>query len=119
MVEGKHIAIVDDDPGIQEALQLIFKRAGYKVSMYSSAESFLSNKFEVPDLFLLDKQLSGTDGLDLCKYLRQQKETKDIPIIMISASPSIANAAKQAGADDFIEKPFSMQALLKMIKEYI
>ena len=78
----------------------------------------LKNKFTLPDLFLIDKQLSGYDGLDICRHLKNQAHTKNIPVIMISASPNIGALSKEAGADAYIEKPFEVKDLLRLVNFY-
>ena len=55
----KTVIIADDDPGIRDVFELILKRAGYNAIVYSSGEVLLRNSFDIPDLFILDKQLSG------------------------------------------------------------
>jgi CheY-like chemotaxis protein len=113
------IIIADDDPSMRDIFELILQRAGYRVTSYADGEILLSNGFNLPDLFILDKQLSGVDGLDICRFLKNQQSTKDIPVIIISASPYVANFATEAGADDFVEKPFKTKELLEVIKKYI
>ena len=113
------IIIADDDGSMRDIFQLILKRAGYDVTSFSDGELLLENKFELPDLFILDKQLSGVDGLDVCRFLKGQESTKDIPVIIVSASPNLDDQAKQAGADDFLEKPFRMSFLLDLLKKYL
>jgi DNA-binding response OmpR family regulator len=116
---GKKILIADDDAGIRDILQIVFERAGYIVEMKNNGEDILKRKFILPDLFLIDKQLSGYNGLDICRYLKLQKFTKHVPVIMISASPDIASLSKEAGADSYIEKPFEIRDLLKQVDYYI
>ena len=84
-----------------------------------SNSHILHNKFTLPDIFLIDKQLSGTSGLDVCRFLKKQNSTRQIPVIMISASPDIGKLSQEAGADNFIEKPFNVKDLLSMINRYI
>jgi len=115
LVMKKKIFVADDDPGIRDIFSIIFKKAGYDVELTGDAEDVLKNKFTLPDIFLIDKQLSGYNGLDLCVYLKNNPRTKDIPVIMVSAAPDIDILSKQAGADAFIEKPFDMGELLKLI----
>jgi CheY-like chemotaxis protein len=115
----KKIIIAEDDPSIQDSIKLILERSGYDITIYPHGEPLLENDYELPDLFILDKQLSGVDGLDICSYLKQQPATKDIPVVMISASPHIARLAKQAGADDFVEKPFKMHELRQIIARHL
>lgn len=115
----KKIICADDDPGLQDVFPLLFRRAGYEVTMYSNGESLMENEFEIPDLFLLDKQLSGMDGMDICRFLKGQETTRHIPVIIVSASPNLDKEAKAAGADDFVEKPFQIRSLINVLKKYI
>jgi DNA-binding response OmpR family regulator len=114
----KKIIFLDDDPTILDMVPLIFE-GEYDVQVYSDGRLILKNDFAVPDLFLLDRQLSGLDGLDICRFLKQQEQTKNIPIVMISATRDIIQQAKLAGADDVIEKPFPIKELRKMIHNHI
>jgi len=115
----QHLIIADDDPGIQDVFQLIFERAGYSIEIFSNGRQLMNNYFEVPDAFILDKQLSGIDGLDICRFLKSQERTKNVPVIMLSANPAIGDGAKEAGADDYLEKPFKIHDLLAMINKYV
>jgi DNA-binding response OmpR family regulator len=115
----KKILVTEDDPSLQDIFRRVLENAGYEVEIQSNGRTILDNQFMLPDLFLLDKQLSGMDGIDICKHLKKQKSTKDIPIIMISANPDIAELSKNAGADAYIEKPFAKTHLLKIIEGQI
>ena len=107
----KKIIIVDDDVALLDAVKLIFSPALYRVTVLSNGSSILDGNYELPDLFILDKQLSGEDGLDICRYLKSHEITRQIPVIMISANPNIVRLAKAAGAEAAIEKPFKMKDL--------
>ncbi|MEO9003973.1 MAG: response regulator [Ginsengibacter sp.] len=115
----KKILITDDDEGVQDVFKLIFEKEGYEVELLSEANSIFENKYNIPDIFLLDRQLSGHDGLDVCKFLKQQSVTKNIPVIIVSASPGISKLAQEAGANDFIEKPFDIKSLLNIVSKWI
>jgi len=116
----KRILVVDDDPDILEFLQVILEEEGYIVATSDKGEYLeqLRNG-ELPHLILLDVLLSGKDGREIVKYLKSQQETRHIPVIMFSAHPSAEVTSRQAGADDFLEKPFSIDALLAMIAHYL
>jgi DNA-binding response OmpR family regulator len=73
-------------------------------------------KFRIPDIFLIDKQLSGTNGLDICLYLKDHRDTVHLPVIMIPASPDIAQLSEEAGVDSYTEKPFDMMYMLRLIR---
>jgi DNA-binding response OmpR family regulator len=115
----KKILVADDDPGIQDIFKIILESAGYTVEIISNGEDILRNNYTVPDLFLLDKRLSGIDGIDICLHLKNQGTTAHIPVIMISANPGIGVLSQEAGADDFIEKPFDVPYFLEMIKKHL
>ena len=113
------ILIADDDPGIRDIFKIVLTKAGYDIEVKEDANEIFENKFNIPDLFLVDKLLSGIDGLDICHYLKSNEQTSHIPVIMVSASPGIGIAATKAGADDFVEKPFELSYLLKVIERNI
>lgn len=115
----KRILITDDDEGVQDIFKLIFERAGYEVEVFGEALPILENKYQPPDLFVLDRQLSGHDGLKVCKFLKSQNSTRDIPVIIVSATPGIGKLAQEAGANDFIEKPFQIKDLLGVVEKWI
>ncbi|WP_256011269.1 response regulator [Desertivirga xinjiangensis] len=108
------IMIADDDLGIVDAVEMLLEYKGYLVS--TASENTLARIMEeLPDVLLLDIWMSGEDGLEICRTLKSQKLTKDIPIVMISASKDIEHSAMHAGADDFLAKPFEMTHLLDKI----
>jgi DNA-binding response OmpR family regulator len=115
----KKVLITEDDPAILDVLEYLFTRNGFDVISFANGGPLLRNEFEIPDIFLIDKQLSGVDGLDICTHLRARPETKNTPIIILSASPHVQRLAHLAGANDFVEKPFSNQALLLLVKKYL
>lgn len=113
------ILIADDDPGLRDIFRIILEKAGYDLEIKEDADEILKNNFKIPDLFLIDKLLSGIDGLEVCRHLKNDPRTKNIPVIMVSASPDIGPAAAKAGADDFVEKPFELTYLLEVIQRHI
>jgi CheY-like chemotaxis protein len=98
---------------------LILSPRQYDLTIFTDGHLILENHFKIPDLFILDKQLSGVDGLDICQFLKGQSETKAIPVIMLSASPGIEKASRSAGANDALEKPFKVKALRDMVARYV
>ena len=116
----KKILVVDDEPDILEFLQLILEEEGYAV-LTSDKGEYLEQLHNggLPDLILLDVLLSGKDGREIVKYLKSQQETKHIPVIMFSAHPSAEETARQAGAEDFLEKPFDIDVLLTKVTRFL
>lgn len=66
----KKIIVIDDDPAIQDSVSLVFDPLHYQVNIYPDADSILAGNFELPHIFIIDKQLQGVDGLDLCRHLK-------------------------------------------------
>jgi CheY-like chemotaxis protein len=115
----KKILLVDDDPAILDSVSLLLEFEGYQVVATSNTSDLLTMETDLPDLLLLDIWMSGTDGIDICKQLKQKPATKDIPIVLISASREIEKSAKAAGANDFLSKPFEVDDLIQKVERYI
>ncbi len=115
------ILAVDDDIDILEVLQFILEDSGYEVETLSDGHYLLDTiRKKTPDLILLDVMLGSMDGRELCKEVKKQDSTHDIPVILISASHNISNAMNQVGApNDFISKPFDINNLLAKIKNQL
>jgi CheY-like chemotaxis protein len=114
----KRIVIVDDDLGIQDIFKFILEKEGYETAIYSGEKALFQNKTEEPNVYLLDKQLAGMeDGLDICRHLKSDPATRNIPVVMVSATPGIRAMAKEAGANDCIEKPFTRGELIAIIEK--
>jgi len=112
--------IAEDDPSIQKMFTIILRREGYEIEVSSDANTLYEDNSKLPHLFILDRQLqNSSDGLEACKYLKSKEATKDIPVIMISATPEIGVLAQKAGAEDYLEKPFTISVLLEKIKKFL
>ncbi|HEX6818554.1 MAG TPA: response regulator [Ktedonobacterales bacterium] len=120
---AKTILIVDDDPDIVLALEVMLQEAGYAVTSTSDGDSLrdLASQAQdkLPDLILMDMLLSGRNGREITRELKGQEATKHIPILMLSAHPAAAREAQAAGADGFVAKPFEMDDLLGEVAEYL
>lgn len=115
----KRLLVVDDEPDILEFLQVILQEEGYEVVTSEKGSLEQLHNGDLPDLILIDVLLSGKDGREVVKSLKSQQETKQIPIMMFSAHPSAQETAQQAGADDFLEKPFDIDVLLAKIAYHL
>lgn len=115
----KKILVADDDPAILEVITLMLEDAGYEVANSVNGATVEKVRGVLPDLILLDIWMSGVDGRDICKHLKAQQKTKQIPIIMISANRDTEAIAIDAGANDFLAKPFDMYRLLAMVEKYV
>ncbi|HBY57550.1 MAG TPA: DNA-binding response regulator [Candidatus Atribacteria bacterium] len=115
----ENILVVDDEKDIVELLQYNLEKEGYRVSAVFSGEQCLENvKTELPDLILLDLMLPEIDGLDVCKILKSNSRTSNIPIIMLTAKGEETDIVLglELGADDYITKPFKIRELLARVK---
>jgi len=113
------IFAVEDEAHIQQLIKYNLEGAGYRVSTFDSGEDLLNEtKNTIPDLFLLDIMLPGIDGLDVCRRLRQDARTRNVPIIMLTAKGEEFDKVLglELGADDYITKPFSVRELIARVK---
>ncbi|MGB9893080.1 MAG: response regulator [Candidatus Saccharicenans sp.] len=116
---ARTIAILDDEEDILKLVQTYLVRAGFRVETFSRPDTFLRYLDHYrPDLILLDLMLPGTDGLEICRYLKSQPEKSSLPIIMLTARSQEADrvAGLELGADDYVTKPFSLRELEARIK---
>lgn len=114
----KKVYIAEDDLNILFALNTMLEDAGYDVLLSHCGERMLENNLPATDVFILDKLMPGVDGIQVCKHLRKHVQTKNTPVIMISASRNSAKEAYEAGVNDFLEKPFHMRKLLDLVAKY-
>ena len=115
----ENILVVDDEKDIVELLQYNLEKEGHKVSSAFSGEECLEYiKTKFPDLILLDLMLPEIDGLDICKILKSNSRTSNIPIIMLTAKGEETDIVLglELGADDYITKPFKIRELLARVK---
>jgi two-component system, OmpR family, alkaline phosphatase synthesis response regulator PhoP len=118
-MQTKTILVVDDDQDIRELICYNLAKDGDRMECVKSGEEALQRVRSVaPDLILLDLMLPGLDGLEVCKRLKAQGRTAQIPIIMLTAKGEDADVVSglELGADDYVVKPFSPRVLLARIK---
>ena len=116
---NEKIAVVEDDAAIRRVLALALKSAGYRVETADAGDVGLDLVQRTrPDLVLLDLMLPGLDGLTVCRRLRQAPETAAMPIIMLTAKGEERDvvAGLDAGANDYVTKPFDRAVLLARIR---
>lgn len=113
------ILIADDDEAIIDATTMILEVMGYEVKAILNGPTVPEILQNSPDVVILDVWLGGVDGRDICKTLKEDSSTRDIPVIMISASTDIKVSALASGANDFLEKPFEVEDLIERIERLI
>ncbi len=112
----KHILVIDDNEDILHMLKAMLQMKGYKVSMRDSPIGIENELAENrPDMIIMDMLLSGADGREICKTLKEDEIFSTIPLLMISAHPNARKDCLAAGADFFLEKPFDMNELFSNI----
>ncbi len=119
MAGKEKILAVDDEADILELVRYNLAKSGYAVECAASGEATLEKaKAMRPDLIILDLMLPGLDGLEVCKILKGNPDTINIPIIMLTAKSEESDmvVGLELGADDYITKPFSPRVLLARVK---
>jgi len=115
----RHIMVAEDDETILELIRYNLEKEGYQVSCYTSGEKvLLAAGIDIPDLVLLDILLPGIDGIQVCKLLRSEERTRNIPIIMVTAKGEEQDIVEglEIGADDYITKPFSPRVMIARVQ---
>ena len=113
------ILVVDDDVAINELIKVNLELAGYKVIQANDGiKGFALAKQEAPSLVILDVMMPDVDGFTVAKRIRQNEETKDTPILMLTALSQINDKVKgfNIGVDDYLVKPFELEELLVRVR---
>jgi DNA-binding response OmpR family regulator len=112
------VLVVDDDPDVCDLVRYKLEQSGFDVRRASDGDQALREvAAEVPDLVLLDIMMPGMSGLEVCRELRKDPATANIPVILLTALAQEADIAAgfAAGADDYIVKPFSPRELARRV----
>lgn len=119
---SKVIMVVDDSQTVRNIMALILNRSGYRSIRVASAMEALQTLTELtPDLIFLDITLPGMDGLDVCKIIKENPRTKQVPVVMLSGNNEVFDKVmgRLAGASDYITKPFEPENILKCIQSFL
>lgn len=114
-----NILIVEDDPNIRKLVRVNLVKRGYTVSEAEDSHQAMTNfQAETVDLVLLDLVIPGLSGVDVCAWIRARS---DVPIIVLSArlEEDLKVAALDAGADDYVTKPFGQEELLARVRAFL
>lgn len=113
------VLIVEDEEALSELLSYNLKKEGFTVSVSSDGEdAVVAIEEDAPDLVLLDWMLPHVSGIEICRQIRARKETRDLPVIMLTARGEEEDRVRglDQGADDYLSKPFSMSELVARIR---
>ncbi len=112
------VLIVEDDPALVELLKYNLETEGFETSIVEDGdEAMAAMEDEQPNLVILDWMLPNTSGIEICRQIRQNPDSKDVPVIMLTARTEEADRVRglKTGADDYVVKPFSPKELLARI----
>ena len=119
MMKARNVLVVDDEPDIVELVSYNLKKEGFEVSTASDGEEALNRiRKDGFDFLVLDLMLPGIQGMELCRILRNDPKTKNLPIIMLTAKGEELDRVLglEIGADDYITKPFSPRELVARVR---
>jgi len=119
---GKRILIIEDEAELVNLIKLRLESGNFEVlAAYDGEEGLKKAKEEKPDLILLDIIMPKIDGLVVCRRLKDDPATKEIPIIIVTASggKNLAQRSKDAGADELVVKPFEADDLISKINNHV
>ena len=117
-----HLLIVEDEPALVELLRYNFDKEGFRVTTAGDGEAALVAVAEGrPDLMVLDWMLPHISGLEVCRQLRRKSDTRDLPIIMLTARGEESDRVRglEVGADDYVAKPFSPSELIARVRAVV
>lgn len=116
------ILVVDDEPDVLELVVYHLEKEAYRVDVADTGDKALKMAREnLPSLLVLDLMLPGINGLEICRLLKRDPKTRDIPILMLTARAAEENRIKglELGAHDYVTKPFSPRELVLRIKNLL
>jgi DNA-binding response OmpR family regulator len=116
---AQKILIVDDSQLVTDIVKMRLEMHGYEVQLAHSGEDALTCVQEdMPDLVVLDVQMPGMDGYEVCRHMREELELDDLFIIMLTSSDD-KHAAFEAGADDYLNKDIDLLSLPNRVKRML
>jgi len=116
----KYIHLVEDNEDIRYIVEFFLSDCDYEVQVSASVKDFVKSfDQQLPDLYLLDVMLPDGNGLEICRYIKNNDQTKHIPVIIMSAHSNEDEVKKESDADAFINKPFDLNDLASCIKNQL
>ena len=119
MPEEKKIFIFDDNQELLELCTIILEDIGYQIKTSVTSNDIVQQVLEyMPDIILMDNWLPDVSGVDATKELKAHEDLQHIPVIYFSANNNVSQLAKEAGADNYLSKPFDIAALEEIVRKY-
>ena len=118
-VTQPHVLLVEDEPAQREVLAYNLEAEGYAVSRAENGEEAMLQVAEItPDLVILDWMMPLMSGIEVCRQLKTRDDTKNIPVIMLSARSEEVDTVRglETGADDYVVKPYSLRELMARVR---
>ena len=121
MGSGAHILIVEDEPAIAEVLAEVLADEGYRATVSVDAAALAAAAADPPDVVLLDVMMPGMDGPEVCRRLRADPRTAQVPVLFLTALPASVVAARLGDCphEGLLGKPFDVDELLAAIRRHL
>ena len=120
MSNNKKVFVFDDNPDILELCTIILEDAGYDIKTSCTSNDIIDQVLSyIPDIIFMDNWLPDVGGIEATRALKKHETLKNIPLIYFSANNDVKTLAEQAGADDYLSKPFDIQDLEDIVNKYI
>lgn len=120
MAARKRILVLDDDRYILDILDEALTYEEFEVKTAMDIQSFFSLMDDYqPNLVLIDYLLQGINGGEVCHQIKSEEETREVPVILMSAYPRVFESLGTYGCDEFIAKPFDLYSLIDKVKSYM
>lgn len=119
MATNPHILVIEDEPAQREVLVYNLESQGFRVTQAANGdEGLLMMSEDPPDILVLDWMLPNVSGIEICRQVKTRSETRDIPVIMLSARSEEVDRVRglETGADDYVVKPYSVTELMARVR---
>jgi len=119
MAANPHILVIEDEPAQREVLVYNLESQGFRVTQAANGdEGLLMMSEDPPDVLVLDWMLPNVSGIEICRQVKTRSETRDIPVIMLSARSEEVDRVRglETGADDYVVKPYSVTELMARVR---
>ena len=113
------ICIAGEKEELQKGLSKALRKKGFDVRVFDNGYPIVQMMDNWPDVFLIDIELPGINGMEVCKWLKSHDASSHIPVILISREPYLKILAASATPDDYIEMPFSVSQVVNKVREFI